>query len=417
MKTNHIIKSIKAREILDSKGTPTIETELHTNIGVFYASVPSGVSKGIYEAKELRDNEKRYQGMGVKKAVENVEKIIAPKLKRKNFLRQKQIDDIMIKMDGTENKSRLGANAILSVSMAVCRAGASALKIPLYEYIAKLSKENTVKHKIPYPCFLMIEGGTHAGNNLDFQEFMIMTRQDCFSKNLRTGQEIYQNLKKILIRKYGKLNTNVGMEGGFAPDINLSEQALNLLMETKEKFNDKDANIILDVAASEFFKNKKYKISQKKFSSDKLLTYYLSLIKRYSIIGIEDPFAQNDWKGFQKMVKIADNNFKFIIGDDLTATNIDRVKKAVKKKAVNGIIIKPNQIGTISETIETIQFAKKHNIKIFVKHRSGETNDDFIADLAVGVGAYAIMAGAPVRGERVAKYNRLLKIEQELYSS
>lgn len=414
LKTNYIIKSITAREILDSKGTPTIETELHTNIGVFRASVPSGVSKGKYEAKELRDNEERYQGMGVKNAIKNIEQIIAPKLIGKNLLQQKQIDDIMIKLDATKDKSRLGANAILSVSIAVCRAGASARKIPLYQYIAEIYKKNAIKFQIPYPCFLMIEGGAHAGNNLDFQEFMVIVKQGCFAENLEIGQEIYQNLKKILISRYGKLNTNVGLEGGFTPDINLSEQALDLITEAKEKFNDENPQIILDVAASEFFKDKKYKIARKKFSSDKFLDYYSSLIKKYSIIGIEDPFAQDDWKGFQKIVKMVNNNFQFVIGDDLTATNIDRVKKAMKKKAMNGLIIKPNQIGTVSETIQTIQYAKKHNIKIFVKHRSGETNDDFIADLAVGVNAYGIMAGAPARGERIAKYNRLLKIEEEL---
>ena len=408
------IKKIQAREILDSRGNQTIETELSADFGKFSASVPSGASVGKYEAKELKSH----------KAIKNIEKIIALRLKGKNVSTQKEIDDLMIKLDGTKNKSRLGANAILSVSIAFCRASAAAKNIPLYQRIAQLG-ENKSPLTLPQPCFNIINGGAHAGNNLDFQEFMIVPQIKPFSKALRAGCEIYQELAKILQKKYGKSAINVGLEGGFAPPIKYPEQALDIIMKAIKKAGyENKIKIILDVAASQFFQNKKYKTNFGVFSSKQLLKYYSSLIKKYPIIGIEDPFNEDEWQGW-KMLMSNMNKFLaseskaqmsnvFIIGDDLTVTNIKRIKKAVQEKAVQGIIIKPNQIGTISETIEAIKYAKKNNLKIFVKHRSGETNDDFIADLAVGIGADGIMAGAPARGERVAKYNRLLKIEQEL---
>ena len=414
------IKKIQAREILDSRGNQTIETELSADFGKFSASVPSGASVGKYEAKELKSH----------KAIKNIEKIIALRLKGKNVSTQKEIDDLMIKLDGTKNKSRLGANAILSVSIAFCRASAAAKNIPLYQRIAQLG-ENKSPLTLPQPCFNIINGGAHAGNNLDFQEFMIVPQIKPFSKALRAGCEIYQELAKILQKKYGKSAINVGLEGGFAPPIKYPEDALNLIQKaikqtgyngeadiSREAGYKNKVKIILDVAASQFFQNKKYKTNFGVFSSNGLLRYYLSLIKKYPIIAIEDPFAENDWQGFKELTENSsplDNGELFsVIGDDLTVTNIKRIKKAVQEKAIQGIIIKPNQIGTISETIEAIKYAKKNNLKIFVKHRSGETNDDFIADLAVGIGADGIMAGAPARGERVAKYNRLLKIEQEL---
>jgi len=424
---NHTIKSIKAREILDSRGIPTIEVELITDIGSFFASVPSGTSTGKNEAKELRDKGKRYQGKGVLKAVENVEKIIGPALKDKDVVKQKEIDETMIELDGTKYKSRLGANAILGISIAVCRAGASAKNITLCEHISKLlgpSKNRSRPHTktfdveaswvLPRPCLLMIEGGVHAGNDLDFQEFMIQPREDGFSKNLETGTEIYHTLKEILEKEQGKSSINVGLEGGFTPSLKFPEQALDLIVRAIEKSGYKDKiGIILDCAASQFYKDGKYKMQMGVFTRQGLLRYYSDLISEYPITGLEDPFSEEDWQSFKEITKNIGNKIS-IIGDDLLVTNFQRVKKAVKENACNGMIVKPNQIGTVSETLEVVRYAKENNFKIFVKHRSGETKDDFIADLAVGVGADGIMAGAPARSERLAKYNRLLKIEKEL---
>ena len=441
MENNHTIKSIKAREILDSRGIPTIEVELTTKLGSFFASVPSGTSKGKNEAKELRDGGKRYQGKGVLKAIENVEKIIGTELRGKDVTKQKEIDEMMIKLDGTKDKSRLGANAILGVSLAVCRAGAEARNIPLYQYISQLTETRSLPKLaesgslsfLPKPCFLMIEGGTHAGNDLDFQEFMIMPREDRFSKNLETGTEIYHCLKEILEKEQGKSSINVGLEGGFTPSLKFPEQALDLIVRAIDKAGYKDRiDIILDCAASQFFsplrrkfgsrsKDKKYKTQMGVFIKEGLLRYYSDLISKYPIIGLEDPFSEEDWQGFKQITKLAESGFLSVdrdplsvIGDDLLTTNIERVKKAIKENACNSMIVKPNQIGTVSETIEVVKYARENNFKIFVKHRSGETKDDFIADLAVGVGADGIMAGAPARSERLAKYNRLLKIEEEL---
>lgn len=405
------IKNIKAREILNSRGEPAIEAEIETNDGNFFASVPSGASKGKYEARELRDKDKRYQGKGVLKAINNIEKIIAPKLKGKNPCEQKKIDEIMRELDGTNNKSKLGANAILAVSIAVCRACANAQNIAISRHIAHLSKSKSSK-QYPLPCLLMIEGGLHAGNNLDFQEFMLIPAyaKNSFSKNLEMQTEIYHELGKIIEKKFGRTAINVGMEGGFAPPIKSSEQALDLIAQAVKKCGSYNkVKIIIDAAASEFYENKKYKINGKIFSNSELLNYYKKLVKKYPIAGIEDPFAENDLQGWQMAKKLP---CQFIIGDDLTVTNLEKIKTAKQNNFINAVIIKPNQIGTVSETIDSSKFAADSNIKIFVKHRSGETNDDFIADLAIGIGAYGIMAGAPCRGERTAKYNRLLKLIQ-----
>ncbi|MGB2762188.1 MAG: phosphopyruvate hydratase [Minisyncoccales bacterium] len=412
----HTIKSIKAREILDSRGVPTIEVELITDIGSFFASVPSGTSTGKDEAKELRDGGKRYNGKGVLKAVENVEKVIRPELKGKDVVRQKEIDEMMIELDKTKDKSRLGANAILGVSLAVCRAGAAAKEIPLYQYIAQLT-EMRYPLILPRPCFLMIEGGAHAGNDLDFQEFMIQPHEHSFSENLEIGTKIYHCLKEILEKEQGKSSTNVGMEGGFTPLLKFLEQALELIVKAIEKAGYKDKiGIILDCAVSQFYKDGKYKMQMGVFTGQGLLRYHSDLISKYPIIGLEDPFSEDDWQSFKQITKHYENSSRsvYIIGDDLLVTSLEKVKKAVKEKSCNGMIIKPNQIGTVSETLEVVRYAKENNFKIFVKHRSGETKDDFIADLAVGIGADGIMAGAPARGERLAKYNRLLKIEKEL---
>jgi len=402
------IKKIQAREILDSRGNPTVEVDLTTELGVFRASVPSGASKGKYEAVELRDGRRRYRGRGVLKAVNNVNEIIAPKLIGKDPTQQKEIDDLLIKLDGTKNKSKLGANAILGVSMAICRAGAAAKNLSFWDHIKQLFEIGSPS--IPQPCFNVINGGIHAGSELDFQEFMVVPRLNSFSENLRIGTEIYHQLKEILAKKFGKQAINVGDEGGFAPPVRAPEEALDLIMEAVEKAGYQNKiKIILDVAASQFYQGGKYKMKTGVFTTEGLLNYYLDLIQKYPIIGLEDPFSEEDWEGW-KMLK----SKILIIGDDLTVTNPDRIKLAQKRKACNGIIIKPNQIGTITETIEAVKLAKSYNWKVIVSHRSGETCDDFIADLAVGISADFIKAGAPARGERVAKYNRLLEIESTL---
>lgn len=408
------IKKIFAREILDSRGNPTLEVELETNLGKFLASVPSGASKGKYEAVELRDGGKRYGGKGVLKAVKNVNEIIGPKLKGKDPTKQKEIDQILIELGGTKNKSKLGANAICGVSMAVCRAGAASKNLSLFEYIFTLLKN---KIFLPRPAFNIINGGAHAGNDLDFQEFMICPKAKKFSENLKIASEIYQVLKELISKKYGKLATNLGDEGGFAPPIKFPEEAIELILKAAKKLNyEKKISIFLDVAASQFFDGKKYKTKFGKFSGEKLAEYYLKLIKNYPIKGIEDPFSQDDFKSWQSFTwsfKLQTSNI-IIIGDDLLATNPERIKMAKEKGLCNGAIIKINQIGTVTEAIESAKLAQSFGWKIMVSHRSGETTDDFIADFAVGIGADFIKSGAPARGERVAKYNRLLKIEEIL---
>jgi enolase len=429
------IKNIKAREILDSRGNPTVEVDLTTNLGVFQASVPSGVSKGKYEAVELRDGGERYHGMGVLKAINNVNKIIAPKLRGKDPTKQKEIDEFLIKLDGRENKSKLGANAILAVSMAVCRAGAAAKNLPLYCYIREIYiGQTSVKltgvrplSVLPTPSFNVINGGAHAGNELDFQEFMIVPafakasagkpQVKSFSKALQIVSEIYQELKNIIKEKYIDLAINVGDEGGFAPPVRVPEEAMNLILEAAKNLGYQEKiKIILDVAASQFYINGQYKTKFGVFTSEGLLRYYSDLIQKYPVLGLEDPFAEDNWEAWQKLI----SNSQFliskplVIGDDLLATNPKRIKMAKEKKACNSMILKINQIGTVTETLEAAKLAKSFGWKIIVSHRSGETNDDFISDLAVGIGADFIKAGAPARGERVAKYNRLLKIEEEL---
>lgn len=437
------IRKIKAREVLDSKGNPTVEVDLETDLGIFRASVPSGASKGKHEAVELRDGGKRYQGKGVLKAVRNINEIIGPKLKGKDPTKQKEIDGILINLDGKENKSHLGANAICGVSLAVCRAGAAAKNISLYKYISQLAflgvrLGSDSSLTLPKPSFLLIEGGAHAGNDLDVQEFMIVparndSRSDSgrpqrtsFSESLRMGSEIYHQLKNILSKRYGKLATNLGDEGGFAPPLRIPEEAIELILKAAKDLNYEDKiKIILDVAASQFFESgkytsggisrsrSKYKMALGVFTREGLMRYYLNLISKYPILGLEDPFSEDDWEGFQKITKEFGKKI-LIIGDDLLVTNPKRIRKAKEKEAVNSIILKINQIGTVSEVIEAARIAKDFGWKIMVSHRAGDTGDDFISDLAVGISADFIKAGAPVRGERVAKYNRLLRIEEEL---
>jgi enolase len=413
------IKKIKAREILDSRGNPTLEVELETDFGKFFASVPSGASRGKYEAVELRDGGKRYLGKGVKKAIENINEVIAKKLNGLDVTKQKEIDQALIELDGTENKSKLGANAICGVSLVVCKAGAGTKNLPLYKYISEIGNWKLEIGKFPRPLFNIINGGAHAGNDLDFQEFMVCPKGRSFSENLRIGAEIYHRLKEIISKKYGKLATNLGDEGGFAPPIKDPEIAIKLILETAKSLNYQNKiSIILDVAASQFFDGKKYKTKIGNFSGKELAKFYLKLIKKYPIEGIEDPFAQDDFKSWQSFTSKLEHltSHILIIGDDLTVTNPKRIKTAKEKGLCNAIVVKINQIGTVTEAIESVKLAKFFGWKIMVSHRSGETTDDFIADFAVGIGADFIKSGAPARGERVAKYNRLLKIEEELKS-
>ena len=416
------IKNIQAREILDSRGNPTVEVKLFTDLGSFLASVPSGVSAGKYETKELRDGGERYNGKGVLKAVRNIEEIIAPQLKGLEVSNQRKIDETLIALDGTEDKSNLGANAILPVSMVVCRASAKSLNFSLYQYIRKIGNWKATlrgvafgdreigNFSLPIPCFNIINGGAHAGNDLDFQEFMVVPQFNNFTKNLQAGSEIYHTLKEILKQRFGKQAINVGDEGGFAPNLSTAEQALGLIIKAiKSSGYENKANIALDVAASEFYKNGKYGTKTR----DEMIDYYLELIEKYPIISIEDPFDQDDFEGFSILMNKCGDKID-IMGDDLLVTNTERIKLAQEKRACNSLLLKVNQIGTVSEAIEAAKLAQSYNWKIMISHRSGETNDDFIADLVVGIGAEYIKSGAPARGERVAKYNRLLNIEQEL---
>ncbi|XOB41410.1 MAG: phosphopyruvate hydratase [Candidatus Nealsonbacteria bacterium] len=412
------IRKVKAREILDSRGNPTIEVELETNDGVFVSSAPSGASAGKYEAVELRDKEKRYFGKGVLRAVDNVNDIIAPKIISKDPGSQKQIDALMIKLDGTENKSYLGANAIYPVSLAICRAGAGSKKLELFQYINKIAKRvyglKVEKPELPNPLFNVINGGVHSGSQLDIQEFMLVIDDESFSKILQIGSEIYHQLKNLLLKKYGKIATNVGDEGGFAPPFVDSEQALEFIFKAaKDLGYESKVKVILDVASSQFFDNGKYKMNIGVFTTDGLLRYYSNLLSKYPILGLEDPFSEDDWQGFKSINKKFGKKI-LIIGDDLLVTNSERIKKAKAKKAVNAMILKINQIGTVSETLQAAKLAKQFGWKTIVSHRSGETDDNFIADFSVGIGADFIKTGAPARGERIVKYNRLLRIEEEL---
>ena len=405
----HSIKSIKGREILDSKGYPTIEVELTTEFGVFTASVPSGTSTGKYEAKELRDGGEKYLGRGVQKAVQNINKVIAPKLIGKNPQEQQEIDNLMIKLDATPDKSNLGANALLGVSVAILKAGAAAESVPLWQWIAKLAG---TKPLLPSPCLLYIEGGLHGRGDVDTQEFMVVIEDGSFHEQLRLGTETYHTLRELISKKFGKASTNVGLEGGFTPPVQGTEDVLDLIMEALKKAGIRKAKIILDVAASTFFRDGRYYFEGENLNQYGLSKFYTALCQKYPIIGIEDPFAQDDWAGFEGITQSLGQSIN-IIGDDVLATNIPRIEEAQKKGACNALILKPNQAGTVTETIGAAKLALDHDWDVFVKHRSGETCDAFISDLAVGLGTGWLMAGAPNRGERVAKYNRVLMIEQE----
>lgn len=408
------IVDVKAREVLDSRGNPTVEVEVVLEDGTIgRAIVPSGASTGKFEALELRDGDKkRYQGKGVLKAVENVNEKIAPTLIGMNAFDQPLVDKTLIELDGTENKSRLGANAILAVSMAVARAAANFLGVPLYKYLGGVNAK-----VLPVPFMNVINGGKHADNNLDIQEFMIVpVGFESFREALRAGVEIFHTLKKIL-HDAGHV-TSVGDEGGFAPNLSSNEEAIKVLVEAIEKAGYKPGEnvfIALDSAASSFYDEERgvYKVDGKDMSSEELMAYYEELIRKYPIISVEDPFAEEDWDTFVKFTKKVGDRVQ-VVGDDLYVTNIKRLAKGIELKATNSILIKLNQIGTVTETLDVVEMAQKNNMTCVISHRSGETEDTFIADLAVAVNAGFIKTGSLSRSERIAKYNQLLRIEEEL---
>ena len=433
MSVYYEIRKINAREILDSRGNPTVEAEvtvhnpnddrLYTGI----AAVPSGASTGQFEAVELRDGEKRFHGMGVQQAVKNIRERIAPVLVGKNALKQSVLDRIMVELDGTENKGNLGANATLAVSIACAKAAANALQLPLYRYLGGISAK-----RMPVPMMNILNGGAHAGNSIDFQEFMIMpVGACCFREALRMGTEVYHSLRKVLKEK--GLSTAVGDEGGFAPDADSVEEVLELLVEAVKRAGyecGRDISFALDVAASEWKPEKKegmmeseHKItgqvqyhlpkSGRDYSSDELIDMYKNMVSKYPIISIEDPLDEEDWKGWEKITKELGDSVQ-LVGDDLFVTNTERLAKGIANRCGSSILIKMNQIGTLSETIDAIQLAHKWSYTAVASHRSGETEDATIADLAVALNCGQIKTGAPCRSERVAKYNQLLRIEEEL---
>jgi len=424
------IKTIKARSIFDSRGNPTVEADIHLSDGSWYrAAVPSGASTGVYEALELRDGGKPYMGKGVQKAVDNVNKIIAPALVGKNPTDQTGIDNFMVQeLDGTQNewgwcKQKLGANAILAVSLAVCKAGAGVLKAPLYQHIANLAGNKEII--MPVPAFNVINGGSHAGNKLAMQEFMILpTGASSFTEAMLIGTEVYHNLKAVIKKKYGQDATNVGDEGGFAPNIQDNREGLELLKTAIAKAGYTDKVVIgMDVAASEFYNesDKLYDLNFKednndgkaKLKGDDFIKLYESFVSEYPILSIEDPFDQDDWAHYTKINQLMGDKVQ-IVGDDLLVTNPKRVAYAIKEKACNALLLKVNQIGSVTESIEAVIMAKKAGWGVMTSHRSGETEDSFIADLAVGLSTGQIKTGAPCRSERLAKYNQLLRIEEEL---
>ncbi len=410
------IRSVKAREVLDSGGNPTIAVSLRTKDCCVASIVPSGASTGIHEALELRDNDKkRYNGKGILKAVVNVNKIISKKIAGIDCRKQREIDNLLIELDGTENKSKLGANAILGVSMAVCKAGACCSGKSLYKHIQKLA--NAKKLLLPVPQLNFLDGGAHVGAESDIQEYMILpTGFNSFSESLRAGTEIYHIVKKKIIEKYTYRAASVTAEGGFIAPMEGVEERLEFLMSAiKESGYGSKIKLALDCAASEFYDEKiqKYTIINKKYNSVQLLDFYKSLIKKFPIISIEDGFSQDDWHGWRYFNKQLGSKIH-IVGDDLLVTNIRRIKKAVEHNSCNALLLKLNQIGTVTESIDAANVSFKNKWNVIVSHRSGETEDTFIADLAVGLGASQCKFGAPARSERTAKYNRLLRIEEKL---
>ncbi|USS41715.1 phosphopyruvate hydratase [Thermococcus aggregans] len=408
------ITGVVAREILDSRGNPTVEVDVYTPVAMGRAAVPSGASTGIHEALELRDGGKRYHGKGVKRAVENVNKIIAPELIGMDVTLQRDIDMLMLELDGTENKSNLGANAILGVSLAVAKAAANTLGIPLYRYLGGANA-----YVLPVPMSNVINGGAHAGNDLDFQEFMIMpVGAKSFREAIQMVSETYHTLKKLLMEKYGKLAVNVGDEGGFAPPMKEVTEPLDALVKAIEESGYKVGDEIafaLDVASSELYEEEKgvYVVGGKEYTREELIDLYKELISTYPIVSIEDPVQEEDFEGFAMVTKELGKKVQ-LVGDDIFVTNVKRLKKGIEMGAGNALLLKVNQIGTLSEAMDAAYLAFRAGYGVVVSHRSGETEDSTIADIAVALNAGQIKTGAPARSDRNAKYNQLLRIEEEL---
>jgi enolase len=408
------IKSLKAREILDSRGNPTVEVDVILDNGILgRAAIPSGASTGSKEAVELRDGDKtRYLGKGVLKAVNNVNEIIAPHILGKDPREQKSIDSFMIDLDGTENKAKLGANAILGVSLAVAKAAAQNDGLSIFRYLG-----GEAARRLPIPFFNILNGGKHADNNVDIQEFMIAPiGAKSFKEALRMGAETYHNLKTVLKSK--GLNTSVGDEGGFAPNLSSNEDAVKIIISAIEKagYNPgQDISIVLDPAASEFYQDGKYilKADNSRLSSEEMVKYYANLISKYPIISIEDGLAEDDWDGWQVMTKELGEKIQ-LTGDDIFVTNPRILAQGIKQRIANSILVKLNQIGTLTETLETVGMAKRSGYTCVFSHRSGETEDSFLADITVATNAGQLKTGAPARSERLAKYNQLLRIEEQL---
>lgn len=413
------IKKIIAREILDSRAHPTIESIIELDdgaVGIF--SVPSGASVGKHEAVELRDKDvNRYDGLGVLNSLKSIAQILSPLLLGQDAYDQENIDNILIKSDGSQDKSKIGANTILALSGGIAKAASVSQKIPVYQYIAKLANLSSTEFAIPTPMFNILNGGVHANGNLDFQEFMVVPpKSNTYSQNLKFGAEAYYNLKKTLISH--SIQTLVGDEGGFAPTLYTNIDAFKLLEEAIQKAGYNlglDAFFSIDAAGTYLKQGNSYRLKDRpmEMPSSDLMDYYISLNEQYHLLSIEDPFSEDDWQEWTEICEKLGGN-TLIVGDDLTTTNTDRLQKAQSSKACNSVIVKPNQVGTITETLKFVKSSKEKNLKIIVSHRSGETNDDFIADFAVGIGADYAKFGAPARGERVAKYNRLLEIEHDL---
>ena len=407
-----VISDVIAREIIDSRGNPTVQADVILSDGTIgRASVPSGASTGAFEAHELRDEDNRYMGKSVSKAVENVNTVIKDALVTRSPLSQIDIDTVMINLDGTENKSNLGANAILAVSLANAKASAKSLKLPLYKYLGGI-----YAHRLPVPMMNILNGGAHASNNVDIQEFMIMpVGACCFKEALRQCCEIYHTLGGIL-KKQGKA-TAVGDEGGFAPDLKSDSEAIELIIEAIETagYNTNDVKIALDVASSEWYANGEYKLPKRQqiLTTDKLISYIESLANDYPIISVEDPLSEYDWKGWSVLTERIGKKVQ-LVGDDLFVTNRKRLDKGIQVGAGNSVLVKINQIGTLTETMDTILRAQTAGYTTVISHRSGETEDTTIADLAVAVNSGQIKTGAPARTDRTCKYNRLLQIEEEL---
>lgn len=410
------INQIKAREILDSRGNPTVEVDIvleDKTIG--RAAVPSGASTGTYEALELRDNEPhRYLGKGVRKAIENIEKIIAPKIIGFDSQEQEKIDQKMLALDGTENKNKLGANAILAVSLACARASALSLKLPLYQYLRQCYQLPVTSYELPVPLMNILNGGKHADNNLEFQELLIIPKREKFSETLRIGMEVFYHLKKILKEK--KYSTAVGDEGGFAPNLRSNQEGLELVIQairSARYIPGKDVYLGIDMAATEFFADSLYSFNGKKIGSKEMIRFYKKIKDEYPLLYLEDGLAEDDWSGWKELTEELGERIK-IVGDDLFVTNLKRFQRGVKENIANSILIKLNQIGTLSETVTVIQYAQKNGYTTIISHRSGETEDTFIADLSVAFNCGWIKSGSLSRSERLAKYNQLLRIEEEL---